>query len=307
MLSDAQIMAGVPDFFSIESMLKATPAMESGERFIYMEASNEHRDLQQERVLAKALEESAGYYTKFGNVDIDHYSLLGKPNPKMGYPGIPSPELYEIGRPVQVRVDGSRTFVKAQLYAGTAETAKNANMVWDSMTRQNPPARWYPSVGGVPLAKSVQIDPNSGERTAVVERVRWTNIGLSRTPVNDSVPVAQAIPFGILAKSLLPGGGFFFHKGLEAGYGTDSATLTGGAALRKQSLHGAGGNTPHPIVRYFDLRERLAGAVRSGEVSEKPSAKDMVSYCAEKFGLSLDEAAEYVERFMRDLKQKRSM
>jgi len=302
MLSDAQILSGVPEFFSIESMLKATPATEGDNRFIYMEASNEGRDLQNERVLAKALEESADYYTKFGNIDIDHYSLLGKPNPKLGYPGIPKPELYEIGRPVQVRIEGSRTFVKAQLYSGTAETAQNANMVWDSMTRQRPPARWYPSVGGVPMAKSIQIDPKSGERTAVIERVRWTNIGMSRTPVNQHLPVASAAPFGVFTKSL---GGFVIAKGLEAGYGTDSATMAGGRSLARQSLDGAG-NSRHPIISYFDLRERLAGALRGGKVAKNPGAQDMVSYCVNEFGMSHDGAAEYVERFMRDLK-KRSM
>lgn len=299
--SDAQLLAGVPDFFSIESMLKASAATEGDDRFIYMEASNEHRDYEKERVLAKALEESAAYYTQYGNVDLDHYSLLGKPNPKSGYPGIPKPELYEIGRPVQVRIDGTRTFVKAQLYAGSGETAANANMVWDSMTKQRPPARWYPSVGGVPLLKSIEVDAATGERTAVVEKVRWTNIGLSKTPVNLNVPVAQHVPFGVLAKSMAG----FTIKGLEAGYGTNSATLTGGAALRKQSLHGANGEA-HPIVHYFDMRERLAGDLRKGDVGKNPGVADIMSYVAEKYGLSHDEAAEYVERFMRDLTKTRS-
>lgn len=295
MFSDAQLLEAVPEFLSIESMFKARPATEGMRRYIYMEASNEGRDLQNEQVLAKALEESADYYTKFGNVDIDHYTLLGKPNPKIGYPGIPKPELYEIGRPVQVRIDGRSTFVKAELYSGDGEVAANANMVWESLTQLSPPARWYPSVGGVPMAKSIRLDPATGEKTAVVERVRWTNIGMSRTPVNQHLPVAQTVPFGALAKSWAGGG--FAVKGLTAGYGTDSATLTGGAAMRKQSLQGA-------PVTYFDLRERLAGALRSGEVK---NAEGMTSYCVNKFGMSHDEAAENVERFMRDVQKRRSM
>lgn len=297
MLSDEAILSGVPEFLSIESMFKATPAEEAGQRFVYMEASNEARDLQNERVLAKALEESASYYLKFGNLDIDHYTLIGKPNPKKGWAGIPNPELYEIGRPVAARVDGGRTFVKAQVYSGDGPTVENANMFWLSLTAQNPPARWYPSVGGIPLAKSVQVDQKSGERIAVVEKVRWTNIGMSRAPVNADLPVAQTVPFGALAKSLSAGG--FVIKGLEVGYGTDSATLAGGSSLRKQSLD-------RGLKNYFDLRERLAGAVRSGKLGKQCNAEGMHTYCIKEFGLSHDEAAEHVERFMRDLSMKRS-
>jgi len=42
------------------------------------------------------------------------------------------------------------------------------------------------------------------------------------------------------AKSL---GGFVIAKSLAAGYGTDSATLTGGSAVRVQSLDGTGAGT----------------------------------------------------------------
>lgn len=296
-LSDDQLLLGVPDYFSINLMLKASPSTEGADRFIYMEASNEGRDLQNERVMAKALAESADYYLRYGNVDLDHYTLLGRPNPALGRAGLPQPEQYEIGQPVAVDVRGDRTFVKARLYQGPA--AVNANMVWDSMTQQHPAARWYPSVGGVPLAKSVQIDPSTGERTAVVERVRWTNIGLSRTPVNQHVPTAQVTPMGPLAKSF-----GFIVKGLESGYGTDSASLAGGAAMRKQSLYGAAGGR-HPIMSYFDLRERLSGDLRSGRV-KNPGAAGIMAHCVDQYGLSHDEAAEHTERFMRDLSKKRS-
>lgn len=299
MLSSASLPILVPEFLSIESMFKATPATEGAARFIYMEASNESRDLQNERVLAKALEASAGYYLKFGNIDVDHLSLLGKPNPKKGYPGIPNPEQYEIGRPVQVRVDGARTFVKAQLYEGASPSAAQANLVWESLTTLNPPARWYPSVGGVPTQTDVEIDPSSGDKLAVIKAVRWTNIGLSRTPVNPDLPTAQAVPFGVLAKALTAGGNLLV-KALTAGYGTDSAGLDGGAALRKQSLDG----TQH---NYFDFRERVSKAIREKAITN-PGAASIMAWCRQEFGASQDEAAEYVERFMRDLSRaKRSM
>ena len=77
-----------------------------GRRFLYMEASNEGVDQTQEVVLAKALADQAKFYSQYGNVDIDHYTLLGKPNASMGRPGIPGCELYEIGRPLDVRQRG---------------------------------------------------------------------------------------------------------------------------------------------------------------------------------------------------------
>lgn len=152
-MNDEQLLADIPDFFSVETMLKATPSEEGGERYIYFEASNEGVDQQGERVLAKALDESAQHFLKFGNIDIDHYTILG---PRMGLANHMS---YEVGRPVDVTIRGERTFVKAQLYKGSGDLARNANMVWESMTQLNPPARWYPSVGGSVLAKSVQLDP----------------------------------------------------------------------------------------------------------------------------------------------------
>lgn len=292
-MEDTQLLADIPEFLTIESMFKAIPAEEGGDRFIYFEASNEKLDQQNERVMAKALEDSAEHYLKFGNVDLDHYSLLGKPNPAKGWIGLPNPEQYELGRPVDVRIEGKRTFVKAKLFRGDSDLAKNANMVWSSMTEIDPPKRWYPSVGGAVLAKSVQIDPETKNKIAVVEKVRWTNVALSRTPVNQNLPTAQTIPFGALAKCW-GASGLMFAKALEAGYGTDVAHLTGGAALGMQSLDRKPAN-------YFDFRDRLAGDLR-GKSLKNPGASDIVKHCAQNFGLSLDEAAEYTERFMRDLK-----
>ena len=294
-MNETQLLDEVPDFLCIESMFKAIPAEESGQRFIYFEASNEKVDQQNERVMAKALEESADHYKKFGNVDIDHYSLIGKPNPRTGYVGIPNAELYEIGRPVQVRIEARRTFVKAQLYSGDTDLAKNANMVWDSMTNLNPPARWYPSVGGAVLAKSVQIDPDTKNKIAVVEKVRWTNVALSRTPVNQNLPTAQTVPFGALAKCWGPAG-LMLSKALEAGTSTNVATLTGGAALSMQSL-----DAGRRIKNYEEFRDALIKADKEGRIDPQSGLEGVISYSSQHFGLPLDEASEYTARFVRDL------
>lgn len=285
MLDDASLLAAVPDYISVGGLLKATPTEESGRRFIFFEASNEDVDHQNEVVLQKALAESSDYYLRHGNIDLSHFTIIG---PKAG---IPNYMEYEIGKPVSVQVNGKRTFVKAELYQGDSAMARNANLVWDSLTKQSPPARWYPSVGGAVLAKSVKIDPKTGEKVAVVERVRWNNTALDRCPVNKTVPEVSLAPVGTFTKAL---GGFVIAKTLTAGYGTDAATLAGGAALRKQSLD-------RGLHSYWDFRNRLADALRKGAAGKNPGARELVEFSAKEFALPHDDAAEWVERFMRDL------
>jgi hypothetical protein len=289
MNQDEQLLADIPEFLSISEMLKATPSEEGGERFIYLEASNEGVDQQGERVLAKALEDSASHFLKFGNIDLDHFTIIGQ---RMG---LANPMAYEVGRPVDVTVRGDRTFVKAQLYKGTGELAKNANMVWESMTQLNPPARWYPSVGGSVLAKSVQLDPATNEKVGLVTKVRWTNIALSRTPVNQHLPAAGTVPLATFAKSL---GGLVMSKSLTAGYGSDMANLSGGAAIRMQSLDGV-------PQSYYEFRDEISGAVSSREANNQ-SRNGLIAYSTQKFNLSAEEAAEWVDRFLSDLKKHQS-
>lgn len=290
MLNDEQLLSAAPGFIAVSGFFKALPAEESGRRFVYVEASNEALDQQGEVVLAKALEESAEYYKQFGNLDIDHFTQIGH---KQGIPDYP---LYEIGRPVDVRVDGKRTFVKGEIYSGTGPAAERANQFWSSLTEINPPARWYPSVGGAVLAKSVGVDPNGGGRRAYVTKVRWTNVAFSKTPVNQTVPAVQTVPVEVFAKCWSIQG-LDFAKALEAGYGTDSASLTGGAALRRQSLAGA-------PIGYSDFCDRLwlAELKKPGPVG---GARGLSALAAREFGLSEDQATEWVGRFLRDLESKR--
>ena len=132
----------------MDMMLKAHAKAEGGKRFIFLEASNEGLDQTNEKIMAKALAESTDLFLKFGNIDIDHFTVIGQ---KLGM-SLKEAKSYEIGRPVDVKIDGNTTFVKAQLYEGTGPMAENANMVWESMTQLNPPQRWDPSVGGAVLA-----------------------------------------------------------------------------------------------------------------------------------------------------------
>lgn len=282
---EEQLLADIPDFLSVQTMLKATPSEESGGRFLYFEASNEDVDHQNEVILQKALANSADYYLRHGNIDLSHYTILG---PRSGLQNFME---FEIGRPVEVKVDGKKTFVKAQLYTGDSPMAKNANMVWESLTRQNPPSAWYASVGGAVLSKSIKVDPETKQKVAVVDSVRWNNTALDRCPVNKTVGQVSTLPIGTFAKSL---NGFVIAKSLEAGYGADMATLTGGSALRVQSLDGI-------PQSYFDFRDKLSGCLRKGTVKNQ-TTDGLIHFSVKQFSLSPDEATEWVGRFMSDLK-----
>ncbi|ELK5289380.1 hypothetical protein Q6670_004048 [Salmonella enterica] len=272
-------------FVSLELMMKATAKAENGARFIYFEASNEGVDQQGERVLAKALKASKDHFLKFGNIDLDHFTMIG------AKAGIPNYQSYEVGQPVDVQFKGERTLVKARLYDGDTPLAEKANEVWESMTMLNPPAKWYPSVGGAILAKSQQVDPKTGDRVTVIDQVRWTNVALSRTPVNQHLPQATTHSIGTFTKSL----NGFVLKTLDASYSTDVATLAGGGAFGVQSL-----DKGSP-ASYFDFRDLLAEALLSGLIIEQ-SEQGMTSYAEHQFGMASFEAADWVRRFMRNLK-----
>jgi len=291
-MNEEQRIGASPEYLSIGTMLKARPSEEGGERFIYLEAAREGVDQQNECVLAKALEDSAEHFLKFGNIDIDHKTM---PVIAKAY-GLSAAESqnHEIGVPEDVRVDGKSVLVKARLYKGDTPLAANANMVWDSMTKLNPPKRWYASVGGATLAKSRVIDPKSKSAVDLVTKVRWSNLAISQQPVNQHVSPVSTIPFGALAKCWTPDG-FDMAKALEASYATDSAMKTGGAALGMQSLDTG---SPHS---YFSFRDMLARAIQSRE-AKIHTADGLTAYSVKHFGLSPDEAAEWVDRFMGDLK-----
>jgi hypothetical protein len=283
--ADQQLLDALPAYLSISDMLKATPITEGADRFIYLEASNETTDQQGEVVLAKALADSAAYYLKFGNLDIDHFTQIGAKQ------GIPNYELFEIGRPVAVRAEKGATFVKGQIYAGTGAAAEKANAFWASLTELSPPARWFPSVGGAIQEKEVGIDPVTKSRRALIRKVRWTNIGFSKTPVNPNLATVSTVPFGALTKSW-GSGGFDLAKALTAGYGTDSASLEGGAAMRVQSLD-------RTLHSYWDMRDHVAKKMLKGAL--KPRADDIYREAQTQFGLSADEAGDFAERFLGDL------
>lgn len=286
--SDAQLLNTLPDQLQFDALLKARPAAEGERRFLYLEASDQGMDHQGEITLQKALVDSADYYLRHGNLDLHHWTLMGP-----GQGGTPNPT-FEIGRPVAVRVDGKSTFVKAELYRqkkGSPLTPQvvNANMVWDSMTAQDPPMRWYPSVGGAVLAKAIVVHPETGQKVPVITKVRWNNLALDRCPVNKTVGTASTMPVGVFAKSM--GGAI-----VTAGYGTDSASMTGGRALSMQSLDGV-------IKRpnYYRFRDQLAKAIQTGSCPSV-SVHGLSAYAVMSMGVDVTQAAGLVARFLQDLR-----
>lgn len=277
------MLDGDTPLLSFPGFFKAMPVEEGGDRFVFMEASKQTRDMQGEIVLAKALEASAEYYARYGNLDLDHKTQIGARQ------GIKDPYSYEIGRPVEVKCRDGQTFVKAAIYAGDTPVAAHANSYWDSVTKLVPAKRWFPSVGGAVMERGQTFDPVSQNVVPTIKAVRWTNIGLSATPVNVTVPEVSMVPMGLLAKSW----GLDLVKAMEAGSGTDSATLEGGAALRVQSLDGK-------VQSYWDFRDRVAKDIRAKRT--KGTAAELVEHAHSAFGLSKSLAAEWAERFHADLK-----
>lgn len=270
--------------FFVDLLLKATPSEEAGERVIYCEASNETVDFQREVVLQTALADSMEYMLAKGNFDIDHVTMTG------AKAGIPDYLLYEIGHPTDVSFRDGRTFVKGIIFKGEGRAAERANQFWSSLTDISPPARWFPSVGGHIMARDVSIDPLTKSRVVKVSKVLWNNIGFSKNPINHHVNTAQTVPLDVFSKCFRPDGCLDLRKALEAGYGTDSATLTDGAALRTQSLDTQVQATL-PAFTPEAAREAMARRLHPRALAE---------FLMKTYGLPESEALDHARSFLRD-------
>ncbi len=250
-----------------EPFLKATAHTEGDDRFLYIEPTNEDRDIQGQIVPREVLAKSAAYYRKFGNVDISHNT-----HPKIVKDkAIANPREWEIGLPVEVRVEPT-ILVKAQIYAGH----EKADWFWNTQVGQRPPMPWWPSIGGASV-----VNPDG-----IVTQALWDNIGLDQRPVNKTVPNVTIIPPIDMLKALVGSGG------------SDTAMLTGAAALRRESLRGA-----ERDPRFMNLSARLISTMEKGGMylGEDPSRETihaaLRSYFEEN-GVSRPEAEQYAEQFV---------
>jgi hypothetical protein len=328
----------IPEQIFVDLFSKAVPREDAGERFIYCEASNGALDLQREEVLQKALHESRDYFLARGNVDLDHFTVIGS---RMG---LANPWMYEVGRPVEVRdgCDGGCTFVKCRIYRGQPI----ADWFWSTL-ESDPPRPWFPSVAGSILDKSTVFDPKLNMRKGVIKRVLWSNLAMAGEPVNETVAGISRVPFGSFSKSfagsalcdfrelthavtpeqavrvLTKSHGSAcgcgekcecaeckkkrqgFGKALEAGTTVDPSALIGGGALRMESLSGAPARTHQGASDLRALATRFLGDLKKGRGPERVTLAGIQTWMVANYGIDRETAVAASRNLLDTLAQRR--
>lgn len=181
--------APVPDgiVIGLPCLIKAKKS--GDKRIVEVEASNEFADSEGDIILQKALLDSADYFIKSGNIDIDHLSELGHRL------GIPDPTSYVIGRPTEVKDLGEgRTGVIGEIRRsadGKVDTAKNKyDEFWESL-QTSPPVTWLASIYGFPKSDQV-VDCRTGTcadgaTRFLVKGIEWRSLAMTRNPINTSL------------------------------------------------------------------------------------------------------------------------
>jgi len=232
-----------------------------GKWCVFLEASNENLDQDEEIVLQKALKEVADYYLTHGVISWDHkHKLLHDPS-------------YIIGEPTDVAFPNSKqTLVKGFLY----KKNKRAQGVWDNLRSDT--TRFGSSIGGYVLNKSDQIH---------VDKLYWDEIAITHKPVNDTIlGQVSLVPFKQFAKALM------------VGDGVDAAQFTGGRALIPESLQGVVTKETDltlPKEELSKVFDELFSALKNEEVV---SYNDLISFVLTR-GYDSSVAAELI-RFISD-------
>jgi hypothetical protein len=218
------------------TLQKSIETDRNGNFVIWAEASNENLDFQEQVVLQDALTKSKDYFLKNGVISYDHRHLHEKDNP----------EKYWIGEPLDVVQKGKKTFVKALLYKSNEIAREIVNKLQDGSTRIKT------SIGGK-LPKVVKAVDDSGKLIEKVVSVLWDELAITYKPVNQTLS-----PIALSSAA--------FVKALTAGTGTDSASLTGGGALRMQDLEGVKKNVNGVLmaISYGDIskEEEIRGYLK---------------------------------------------
>lgn len=184
---------------------------ENGNFIFEVEASNENLDLQNQRTLQSALEESKEYFLTNGVISDDHQHKVRNPDGS-----VESHKEKVIGEPISVRKEGKSTFVKGILYKGVEAAKPYIDLL------KNGSKLVKASIGGIMPTIRKEKDG-----TETVTRFMWNDLALTLSPVNWTVGSAR------FAKSIAM---VDFCKSLEAGYGTDAANFEGGRALQKEDI-----------------------------------------------------------------------
>lgn len=184
---------------------------ENGNFIVEVEASNENLDLQNQRTLQSALDESKEYFLTNGVISDDHQHKTRNPDGS-----VESHKDKIIGEPISVRKSGKSTFVKLLLYKGVEAAKPYINLL------KNGSKLVKASIGGIMPTIRKEKDG-----TETVTRFMWNDLALTTSPVNWTVGSAR------FAKSI---GMIDFCKSLEAGSGTDAANFEGGRSLQKEDI-----------------------------------------------------------------------
>jgi hypothetical protein len=246
---------------------KARPVEEGGKRSVYVEASNEAGDQENQRILKSALMEQRENFLANGNIDIDHMTIVGH---RLGKP---NPHIYEIGLPVEVKEGPGGVFVKGSIYQGGPSAGPEFGGVsaadwWWATQLSDPPMKWRPSVAGPLPPGSLKTVCKNGVCHQVITKCVWLNLGFAKGQQNLALPAVSRIPFGEFAKAVIlaetnscDGGehcSCSVQKALTAGYGTDVAGLGGGQALQRQSID------RRPLGIYGTATTRYMKALHTG-------------------------------------------
>ena len=186
---------------------------ENGNYKFEVEASNENLDLQNQITLQSALQKSEEYFVTNGVISDDHLHKTRNPDGSV--------ETHKdkiIGEPISVRFDpkSKKTFVKGILYSGIEAAKPYIDLL------KNKSRLVKASIGGI--MPKVRKNADGSE---TITSFMWNDLALTCSPVNWTVGSAK------FAKSI---GAVDFCKSLNAGSGTDAATMEGGRALQKEDL-----------------------------------------------------------------------
>lgn len=209
---------------------------------VYLQASNEGLDQDEEVVMCKALKDAADYYLTHGVLSYDHkHKQLHDPK-------------YIIGEPLDIAFTGkNETLVKGFLYQEN-EIAKS---LWDNI--RSGAKMLGASVGGGILRKA--RDAARGIK-GLITKVIWDETAITHKPVNDgTLGLVSIIPFTQFAKALMAGGG------------VNADMFTGGRALTPENLQGSpladtagaqGDSIPYGELRR--LFDDLLVSIKNGKV-----------------------------------------
>jgi len=216
---------------------------------IYIEASNEKEDSQNDTVLKKALECQVEYFLKRGVISYDHLHKSEK-DPK-----------YIIGEPLDVQfTDDRKTLVKAKLYPSNKIAQDIKSKINDKSKRVGS------SVGGYITKRVKGYNKTLKKSFNFITGLIWDEVALTLKPVNsDTMGNVSFVPYAEFQKSFVCEGynDVLLRKALEAGSGTNHATFTGGRALISESLMGSTVPTIGKDVVKNYLKMVIDGRVRT--------------------------------------------